>query len=88
MPSIRGDYLKQLLDKEPVVYASTCVADLDFFPNYDLEEGTLRIIFQARGTYDYKGVPLQVFLDFVASTSQGRYYNYYIRDRYPYEKVA
>lgn len=88
MPSIRGDYLQQLLDKKPIVYASTCVANLDYEPDYDILTGTLTVEFQQRGTYIYKGVPIQEFLDFVASSSPGSYFNYYIRDRYPYQKVG
>ncbi|MCV6575026.1 MAG: KTSC domain-containing protein [Cohaesibacter sp.] len=45
------------------------------------EDGVLSIWFKT-GRYDYPGVPLNVYKDFLASDSQGKFYNLYIRDRY------
>lgn len=90
MPSIPGEILNQLLNRNPVVHASTCVANLDFSP-YSYDEGSiigdLEVQFQKRGTYKYSGVPIDEFLNFAQSSSPGRYFNYYIRDRYSYERV-
>jgi hypothetical protein len=63
---------------------SRCVANV----NYDLEERVLTIVFQHRGTYVYKDFPLDEFTDFSSAGSQGKYFNLYIRDRYPYERVG
>ena len=63
---------------------SRCVANVD----YDQETNVLTVEFQARGTYIYKDVPLDVFVDFADSGSQGRYFNLYIREKYSTERVA
>lgn len=63
---------------------SQCVAEVD----YDLDSETLTVEFQARGTYNYHGFPLNEYVDFAQAGSRGKYFNNYIRDRYSYEKVA
>lgn len=63
---------------------STCVANVD----YDLENEILTIEFQYRGTYAYKGVPLDLYVDFEQSSSRGRYFNFYVRDQFSYERVS
>lgn len=65
-------------------FESRCVATFD----YNLEEEILTIEFQERGTYNYMGVPLPVFVELAESESQGRYFNLYIKDTYSYERVA
>ena len=85
MPQIDNYTLMQMLDKNPVVHASTCVADLD----YEVEVGTLTVRFQRRGTYVYKNFHLEDFVAFALSSSPGRYFNLYIRDAgYAYERVS
>jgi hypothetical protein len=63
---------------------SRCVANVDYEP----ETQVLTIEFQQRGTYVYRDVPLDVFVDFADSGSQGRYFNLYIREKYSYERVS
>lgn len=85
MPFLDRDTLNDLLTKGDVVHASTCVADLD----YDLEGGgILTVTFQQRGTYEYHNVPVDVFVDFALSGSPGKFFNYYVRDKYSYERVG
>jgi lysyl-tRNA synthetase class 2 len=62
---------------------STCVAN----HSYDPETQELTIEFQARGTYRYSEVPLDEAETFAAAGSLGTYFNLYIRDRYPYERI-
>lgn len=86
MPSIDQYTLRRLLDKDlslTQVSASTCVADLD----YEVFGEVLTVKFQKRGTYIYKGVSVEEFVLFAGASSPGRFFNLYIRDRYPYEKV-
>jgi hypothetical protein len=63
---------------------STCVADI----TYDPETLDMTVEFIKRGTYVYHDVPLDEFTDFQLSNSQGRYFNFYIRDRYSFERIA
>lgn len=49
---------------------------------YDSSNSTMRIVFTESGTYDYHGVPENVFIAFVQSNSKGTFYNNHIRDRY------
>lgn len=63
---------------------SRCVANLD----YNLEEETLTIKFNQRGTYEYTNVPLDDYVDFAQSGSLGKYFNNYIRDRFSYRKIG
>lgn len=86
MPSVNSVTLHRLIDakKHFVINESKCVANVD----YDLESEMLTIEFQARGTYQYSGVPLDVYVDFSTAGSQGTYFNLYIRNTYSYERVA
>lgn len=49
---------------------------------YDRASRRLRIRFTSGRSYDFCGVPPEVFDRFMASTSKGRFYNDHIRDRY------
>lgn len=86
MPSISPITLHQLIraKKSFSINESKCVANVD----YDPESLVLTIEFQARGTYRYTEVPLDVFVDFSTAGSQGKYFNNYIRDQYSYERVS
>lgn len=65
-------------------HPSTCVADLSYNP----DTMDLTIEFQKRGTYLYREVPPDVWLDFTSSGSQGTFFNSSIRNRYSYERIA
>lgn len=69
---------------------SKCVASLDY-ELLDPEEGTigsLTVEFVERGTYKYNDVPLDVYVDFSMAESQGRYFNLYIRERFPTQRIG
>src|ERR1700723_4503824 len=57
---------------------STCVADIE----YDPETEDMTVSFVKRGVYVYLNVPLDDFTDFQLSASQGKYFNFYIRDKF------
>jgi KTSC domain-containing protein len=63
---------------------STCVADI----TYDPETQDMTVAFVKRGTYLYHMITLDEFTDFQLASSQGRYFNFYIRDRYSFERIA
>lgn len=63
---------------------STCVADVSYNPI----TREMTIAFQQRGTYKYSDVPLDVYVDFETSGSRGKYFNYYIRPTYSYERIG
>jgi KTSC domain len=62
---------------------STCVADVEY--NSLTREMTVQFV--ERGTYKYKEVPIDEYVDFEMAASQGTYFNLYIRNRYSYERV-
>lgn len=45
-------------------------------------ESLLSIWFRPAGHCEYRGVPHEVYLAFLAAPSRGTYYNDHIRDRY------
>ena len=63
---------------------STCVAHAD----YDALAQELIIHFVKRGTYVYSGVDPDEAEGLINATSQGTYFNLYIRDRYPFERIG
>lgn len=63
---------------------STAIADIQ----YDPETFDMTVVMMKRGTYVYHDVPLDTYVDFNLSTSQGKYFNFYIRDQFSYERVA
>jgi hypothetical protein len=87
MPAINPITLHQLLKfkmfrKDQTL--STCVANVE----YDPTTREMIIEFMQRGTYKYKDVPIDDYVDFETSGSQGTYFNLYIRDKFEYERVA
>lgn len=62
---------------------STCVADVEYNPL----TREMIVKFVQRGTYKYKEVPIDEYVDFEMASSQGVYFNLYVRDRYSYERV-
>lgn len=62
---------------------SECVASFD----YNLETEELTVQFNKRGTYLYSGFPLNEFVTFSQAGSLGTYFNLYIREQYPYERI-
>ena len=55
--------------------------------SYDAATSTLRIIFVSGRIYDYKNVPAQVFNAMKTAFSKGIYFNQYIKDYYPFDKI-
>jgi len=51
------------------------------FIDYDEATSTLTISFKS-GDYDYKNFPKSLYEDFLASSSKGRFYNTYIKDKF------
>ena len=46
------------------------------------EGGILGLLFHNTGLYLHPGVPVTVFLGFMAASSKGAYYNRHVRGRY------
>ncbi len=53
---------------------------------YDEETKTLVIKFH-NGTYNYSGVPKQVFLSLLHAPSKGGYHHDFIKDVYTYKRI-
>jgi hypothetical protein len=97
MPTLDNTTLRRLLQRKkeiPSGFESRCVASLDYEPfSEGALSGSLTVTFVGppgggRGTYRYKDVPLDVYVDFAGATSQGQYFNLYIRNQYAYERVG
>jgi hypothetical protein len=90
MPYIDTHTLRRLLEKNPSVgYESTCVESFDYNP--ETEELTVSHPGAypgkgGRGTWVYEGVPVSVYTDFAQASSQGTYFNLYIKGQYSYRR--
>jgi hypothetical protein len=86
MPRVPGATLATLLQfKFKEKPSSTCCADV----SYDPETNDMTVAFVNRGTYIYHEVPLDEYVDFASSGSQGTYFNLYIRPKYTnFERIS
>jgi KTSC domain len=50
---------------------------------YDPRTRVMKITFMQGNTYDFCGVPPEVYEGLIRAPSKGTYYNDYIKDRYP-----
>ena len=55
--------------------------------SYDDTNHQLTVGFRDQTTYQYSGVPSEVFALLASSPSRGRYFNFEIRNRYPRKRV-
>lgn len=51
---------------------------------YETDRGTLRVTFRDQRTYEYVGVPAQLYEALVNASSKGAYFNRAIRGRFPH----
>jgi len=63
---------------------STAISMLD----YDPESKVMTIAYISGQTYLYKGIPEMVYKELKASRIKGRYFRFFIKDKYPFEKLA
>lgn len=54
---------------------------------YDESKKILEIEFKRGNIYQYEGVPENVFQNFLRASSHGKYFNVYIKDKYPTIKI-
>lgn len=52
------------------------------------ENGVLCISFHGGRIYEYTGVPESVYQGLMAASSHGKYFHAYIRNVYPYSRIA
>jgi KTSC domain-containing protein len=70
-----------MLHREPV--SSSVIVAI----GYDEEAETLEVELVSGTIYRYYGVDPDVYEDFRAASSKGRFFNRYIKDAYPWENV-
>lgn len=63
---------------------STAISDID----YDAERAKLFVRFASGERYVYVGVPGEVHRSFVDADSKGRFFQFRIRDRYPFNRLS
>lgn len=54
---------------------------------YDASNQELAVTFVSGRTYIYENIPPEVALEFQSAPSQGRYFNWRIRDQYPFREL-
>jgi hypothetical protein len=54
---------------------------------YDAERSALRVQFVSGGTYEYAGVPADLFERFAASESKGRFFHQEIKPKFVHTKI-
>jgi hypothetical protein len=58
------------------------------FISYDAQQRELFVTFVPTGkTYSYSDVPEEIYREFLAAGSRGQFFNFNIRDRYPYREI-
>jgi len=62
---------------------STVISEI----KYDSESGALKIAYVSGQVYEYQNVPETVYKDLKASRSKGRYFRFFIKNIYPFEKL-
>lgn len=67
-----------------------CAADSSLIATYgyDPEKLLLRIAFHQGGMWDYRGLTMERFLEFVRSESKGKHFLREIKGKYDAEKIA
>jgi hypothetical protein len=70
------------MDLHPMPSSSIAAA------GYDARAAVLRIRFMGGGTYDYLGVPEELYAALEEADSKGRFVNGVIKPRFPYRRVA
>lgn len=55
--------------------------------DYDSEAQTLTISYVSGQAYLYKDVPETVYKELKASRVKGRYLRFFVKDKYPFEKL-
>ena len=62
---------------------STAISEID----YDAARAKLLVRFMSGERYVYVGVPGEVHRSFVEADSKGRFFQFQIRDRYPFNRL-
>ena len=55
--------------------------------NYDPEAKALTISYVSGQTYLYKNVPENIYKELKVSRVKGRYLQFFVKDKYPFEKL-
>ncbi len=54
---------------------------------YDMSIQTLEIEFNSGGIYQYPQVPENIYNELMNAPSHGKYFNYFIKNKYPTRRV-
>jgi hypothetical protein len=55
---------------------------------YDRSQALLQLSFRNGTSYHYSDVPAEIYDRLLLAESKGKYFNLYIRNRYPYTKIS
>jgi hypothetical protein len=70
------------MDRETV--SSTNLAAV----GYDATTQTLEVEFHGGRVYQYYGVPQQMYEELMQAPSAGKFFNVYVKERYPYSRIS
>lgn len=65
-------------------FSSTCLDKMFHNPL----TATTEVYFVAGDEYEYYDIPIHVILEWIQSSSVGRYFNYHIRNNYSYSQIG
>ena len=68
---------------EPIPVDSTVLLWVLYVP----EQRRLRLKLRSGDVYDYSDVPARIYQALLAADSKGHYFNHYIRDAYPTQRI-
>jgi len=54
---------------------------------YDQATSTLEVAFRNGGVYQYSGVPEEIYKSLLTASSHGSYFQEYVKEKYPYERI-
>jgi hypothetical protein len=57
------------------------------FISYDADSERLSVTFVTGRRYIYENVPEKIYDEFLNASSRGQFFNFEIRDRFPYREV-
>lgn len=69
---------------QPIAVQSSTLAAV----SYDEARNGLWLEFRTRSVYQYDGVPLDIYQALLQAPSKGRYFNQWIRGRFPYRLLS
>lgn len=79
--------VREILQQSSATKRITVESDYLRSVGYDSDNQVLEIEFQRGDTYQYRNVPVEVYTELMSANSHGKYFNGYIKNTYPYQRL-